>query len=315
MHTTSPNEQGSLRDRLPKRLSDWVWNISYLLAWVALPNAIVSVIAGLPSVVDATMSLYREADAPQPVLDLWSLTILGALDLWRTVTALPLDWLRDEQSIEAQQQHVDFAIIVVLCLPSLMRYLFQQRARERRAQLAATKAELAHAEEAAHAHAHAAARENSAAGAILGGVIGAIVGALFPPLLFAAVAVGASIGAVAGESSAHAEPEREAAIAALRRKADAEAKAVAMADRRLIQARALVLTSAILVLFAALLVVTDSTRRDGAAGQEPPPFGARATCETRMSPGEPCACRTAPEKVGQSRRSEYGTANYCWVAR
>ena len=332
MRIPSPDDiwQG-LVNRLPKSIGGWVWNVTYILAWITLPYSIASAISDLRIVIEVIGWLYSHLDFLAGIIDWMRPIVVGALDVWRTLTAPIRQFLGALLPFAVEQIYIDLGTIVLVSLPSLVRYSFQHNVRMRAERVRTVASDLAQKKKVAmdaeikrrEKELHEAKKsknENSGIFGWIGGILaGGIALIVAPPLAPAAFGLGAGLGASAGENSTSA-PDRSQEISrasedlkqAEMELATAQVRS-ALEMKRLRQARSLVWVSAILSLLA-LLVADAYFRTETSASELRRPAGdERAMCVTRFDPGRACACTRDPTNQGVSRQSRDGSVNYCWV--
>lgn len=182
-----------LVQRLPAGPAGVLWNVTYVFAWVTLPYSVYGAIRDLAFVLHYATILGSRL--PEMLLGAarWILTQVDAtLALWRSITGPIREWLAT-QPIPFAEQLADIAVVPLLLLPSLVRYVLHRGiylAEDVAARVTRSEAELAarRAAEAAAARADAQSDNVSggiasgvAVGAVVGGPVGAVIGVLSAP--------------------------------------------------------------------------------------------------------------------------------------
>lgn len=218
----------ALTARLPQSLADWLWNLTYIMAWVSLPFTIVNVVHDLGIVARFFAWLVTIIPDLSVVYAFLMEPLAEIVRVWRMLTQ-PIYELLLAFEIPFPMIVSDFVVLVVLLVPSLIRFFFQRSAYERsREARAAKNRELS--------------EEQNGLGT--GAGIGAGVGTIFGPL---GTLLGGALGAAASGLLSNL------GWAELAELSQAEAKA----ERRLRQARLLVHVSLGVVAVLSALLIAD----------------------------------------------------------
>ncbi|WBQ10408.1 hypothetical protein L2D01_01230 [Hyphomonadaceae bacterium ML37] len=292
-----------LVQRLPAGPAGVLWNVTYVFAWVTLPYSVYGAIRDLAFVLHYATILGSRL--PEMLLGAarWILTQVDAtLALWRSITGPIREWLAT-QPIPFAEQLADIAVVPLLLLPSLVRYVLHRGiylAEDVAARVTRSEAELAARRAAEAAAARADAQSDNVSGGIASGVaVGAVVGG---PV---GAVIGGIIGAIAGAmASDDADSDQPGSAAAA--EAEERARRAALARRRYGQSRTILIAS----LIGAALVTALITVNWHVA----PRIGADAPCRTVRAAGETCWCFPgAPD--GLSAPAPDGGRNYCLARR
>ncbi len=235
MRIISPFEAlRALTDRLPDSVAAWVWNITYLLAWISIPFTILGTLWDLRLAVQFIYWLFAQlpslAQFFAPLIEPLSQVLL----FWRQITD-PLARLMVEWGLPFPRYLADFAMLGIFLVPSFFRYLFQRL----RYLSSRTEREKMEQEMAA----------SSGIGGGLGGgaLIGAVIGSALGPFgTFAGGALGGALGGGLSEGAFVDYSEHSRLSAAEQRD-----------QRRLRQATLLVRVSMSVVILLLLLLLAD----------------------------------------------------------
>jgi hypothetical protein len=272
---------------LPSGPAGFLWNLTYIFAWITLPYSIYGAIRDLAFVIHYVVSF--SARLPELLLGAfgWAVGQVDAtLTLWRVVTAPIREWMAS-QPIPFAEQLADVSVVPLLLLPSFVRFGLHRGifiAEDVAARITRSEAELAARRAAEAAAAKEAERGENVSGGIAGGILmGAVVGG---PV---GAVVGGIIGAIAGAlgSGDDGADQPDSAAAA---RAEERARRAAIARRRYDQSRT--------ILVASLLAAGLVTALIAANWRFSPQVSEPAPCATIRAVGEVCRCEGGwPEGV------------------
>ena len=309
--------------RLPASLAAWIWNTTYIAAWVFLPYSVISMIRDLAIVANTVRRAIGQLGEHIPFLS-EAVTkiydnIQGFFGFWDFI-AWPFDWFFKWLEIPFAAQIAELAPLPLLLLPSLFRYMSQrvhmlaesrasQDARRRASEAEADyqrrcaerdeqrrKAKATAEEQAASARggsASSAAAAGIAIGAVVAGPIGAVIGGVI-----GAIAGAATADEVAPEHVPDAVDHRPRYWSEADRARERERQSL----RRYAQAKSLLGASLASVALVGGLIAGNWAYAS---------ISNTAICDTkRTEPGEECYC-SFPGPSGRTTRAPNGSGYLC----
>ena len=275
--------------RLPRGIGDIFWNVTYLLAWVSLPYTVMGALRDLSLVLNAVSQLMNALPDYRDLLRSVGSTLTAALEVWRWITE-PIRDLIAQMNVPFAAQLSDLAVLGLLILPSLLRFLFERRNHERasrdletaRQNLEALRDQAAERE---------GVKRTWATGLGAGvGVLG--VGLIGPAAVPLGIALANGLSSLGDRPGTGREPGMSSQLSR------AEKSRI-----RLGQSILLVRVSLVMGLIVLVLVISNWFFA--------PAMVDDAMCSTRRAVGETCSCFIDPDRNGISTPAPDGNVNLC----